>query len=94
MFRRDIIEKIIKQRGDWELVDENDIELLYSDGEYNNYEPIALYRLNKDIEPIALEDWELYRLDVNGGHPFKLIYKKEYQPYIRDEKINKILDEN
>ena len=33
--------------------------------------------LNKDIEKLALEDWELYRLDVNGGHPFKLINKKE-----------------
>ena len=92
MFRRDIIEKIIKQRGDWELVDENDIVILYSDGEYNNYEPIALYRLDKDIEKLALEEQELYRLDVNGGNPFKLINKKEYQPYIRDEKINKILE--
>ena len=101
MFRRDIIEKIIKQRGDWELVDENDIvilyspseyNILYSDGEYNNYEPIALYRLNKDIEKLALEEQELYRLDVNGGHPFKLINKKESQSYIRDEKINKILE--
>ena len=92
MFRRDIIEKIIKQRGDWELVDENDIVILYSDGEYNNYEPIALYRLNKDIEKLALEEQELYRLDVNGGHPFKLINKKEYQSYNRDEQINKILE--
>ena len=92
MFRRDIIEKIIKQRGDWELVDENDINILYSDGEYNNYEPIALYRLNKDIEKLTLEEQELYRLDVNGDHPFKLINKKEYQSYIRDEQINKILE--
>ena len=99
MFRRDIIEKIIKQRGDWELVDENDIDilyedgrLLYEDGEYNNYELIALYRLNKDIEKLALEEQELYRLDVNGDNPFKLINKKEYQSYIRDEQINKILE--
>ena len=67
MFRRDIIEKIIKQRGDWELVDENDIHILYSDGNYepialySNYESIALYRLNKDIEKLALEEQELYR---------------------------------
>ena len=88
MFRRDIIEKIIEDRGDIAV----DIDVLYSDGEYNNYEPIALYRLNKDIEKLALEEQELYRLDVNGGHPFKLINKKEYQSYIRDEKINKILE--
>jgi hypothetical protein len=75
MFRRDIIEKIIKQRGDWELVDENDIDILYSETEKNNYETIALYRL-----------------DINGDHPFKLINKKEYQSYIRDEQINKILE--
>ena len=94
MFRRDIIEKIIEDRGDWELVDENDIVILYSpsDGEYNNYEPIALYRLNKDIEKLALEEQELYRLDVNGGNPFKLINKKEYQSYIRDEKLKQLLE--
>ena len=86
MFRRDIIEKIIKQRGDWELVDENDIEILYSDGEYNNYEIIALYSVNKDIEKLALEEQGLYRVT------FKLIDKKEYQSYIRDEQINKILE--
>ena len=48
--------------------------------------------LNKDIEKLALEEQELYRLDVNGDNPFKLINKKEYQSYIRDEKINKILE--
>ena len=74
MFRQDIIEKIIEDRGDIAVyikVQPN----VYSDGEYNNYEPIALYRL-----------------DFDGDNPFKSIDKKEYQSYIRDEQINKILE--
>ena len=84
MFRRDIIEKIIEDRGDIAV----DIDVLYSDGEYNNYEPIALYRLDVNGDPIAL-----YRLDVNCDNPFKLINKKEYQSYIRDEKLNQLLND-